>query len=319
MTEKRFHPKRRITAATVCLLTLFLLLLLLKNPSVAAEALGHSLLLCARTILPALFPFMVLSELLIAFGFGEVLGKSLARPLSLLLGISREGGAAVFLGFLCGFPVGARMALSLYDKGRISKGECERLLGFSNLPSIAFLVSAVGASLYQNRNFGVLLWLSCMFSSIAVGVVTRKKGVPHTDTPPTFVSPSPAKAFTLAITSATTAILSICAYILFFGTILACLSRVLTAFSLPESINALLYGFFELSSGVEAAASIHVRPLSVLLCALSVGWSGLSIHCQLMTLCDGRGLSLRFYFRARAAQALLCALLTLIFSPFCLT
>jgi hypothetical protein len=86
--------------------------------------------------------------------------------------------------------------------------------------------------------------------------------------------------------------------------------------ALPEAITALLYGFFEMSSGVSAAAALHKRPLSVMLCALTVGWSGLSVHCQLVTLADGRGLSFRPYLCARAAQALLCALSVLILSPF---
>lgn len=316
MTEKNTLKKRKTTAALLCLLVLFVLLLLLKLPSVAAESLSSSLSLCSRAILPALFPFMVLSELLIACGFGDFFGRRFGLPLATLFGISRESTAAVFLGFLCGFPVGARMALTLYDNGRISKKECERLLGFSNLPSIAFLVSAVGASLYQNRNFGLLLWISCMLSSVTVGIVTRKKGGSSRKAPPSFLPSPTVKTFTAAMASASGAMLSICAYILFFGTVLGCLSHVLTTLCLPEAASALLYGFCELSSGVNAAASVTSRPISVLLCALTVGWSGLSIHCQLMTLCDGRELSYRFYFYARITQALLCALLTMIFAPF---
>ena len=129
--------------------------------------------------------------------------------------------------------------------------------------------------------------------------------------------PSPTvKTFTAAIANATAAMLSICAYILFFGAVIDCLTHALSALSLPKVIDALLYGFFELSSGAGAAASLECRPLSVLLCALTVGWSGISIHCQLLTLCDGRGLSLSFYFRARIAQAILCAALVSIFAPF---
>ena len=317
MTEKISLKKRKTTTAALGLLVFFFLLLLLKNPSVATESVKNSLVLCAHALLPALFPFMVLSELLIACGFGDFFGKHFGRPVATLFGLSRESSAAVLLGFLCGFPVGARMALSLYDKGRIPKSECERLLGFSGLPSIAFLVSAVGVSLYESRRFGILLWFSCMLSTIVVGIITRKKGASVSDAHLSFVPPPLARTFTLAIANATAAMLSICAYVLFFGTVLGCLSHTLTAFPLPSAIRTLLYGFSEISSGVTSAASLESRPLSVLLCALSVGWSGLSIHCQLLTLCDGRGLSYRFYFRAKLAQAIFCAFFVTIFAPFC--
>ncbi|MBO4980265.1 MAG: hypothetical protein J6D16_07645 [Clostridia bacterium] len=316
MTEKALVKSRRNTAAALCLLVLFLILLLLKNPSVATECVVRSLSLCARAIIPSLFPFMVLSELLIAFGFGDLFGQRLGRPLARLFGISAASASAVFLGFLCGFPVGARMTLALYDKGQIPKGECERLLGFSNLPSIAFLVSAVGSSLYRNRSFGILLWLCCMAGTVTVGMLTRKKGASVKQAPRTSPPAPTPGAFTAAIASATAAMLTVCAYILFFGTVIGCLSHALKRLALGEAVNALLYGFFEISSGVGAAASLGNRPLSTALCALTVGWSGLSVHCQLMTLADGRSLSFRPYFLARVAQALLCALLVFVLSPF---
>ena len=296
---------------------LFLILLLLRNPTVATECVTKSLSLCARAVIPALFPFMVLSELLIACGFGELFGKGLGKPISALFGISRESSAALFLGFLCGFPVGAKMTLSLYDKGRIGRHECERLLGFCNLPSIAFLLSTVGSSLYESRAFGILLWVSAMTSACLVGLFSKRKRSSAKELSPFRLPPLDIPAFTSAIASATTAMLSICAYILFFGTLVGTLSHVLAELSVPKEISALLYGLFELTSGTEAAASLSNRLFSVLLCALTVGWSGLSIHCQLITLCDGRGLSYRFYFLARIAEAIICALLVLIFFPFC--
>lgn len=317
MTEKTARKNKRATAASFGMIVLFLILLLLKNPTVATECVAKGLALCARAVIPALFPFMVLSELLIACGFGEFFGERLGKPLSALFGISRESSAAIFLGFLCGFPVGAKMAVSLYDKGRITRRECERLLGFCNLPSIAFLVSTVGVSLYGSRAFGILLWLAAMTSACVVGILSRKKEATLKEASPCALPPLSVSTFTSAIASAITAMLSICAYILFFGTVLGCLAHTLADLAVPAWIRTLLYGFFELTSGIDAAASLSNRLLSVILSALAVGWSGLSIHCQLITLCDGRELSYRFYFFARLAEALICALLTLIFFPFC--
>lgn len=318
MTEKAICKNKRNTATFFGMIVLFLILLLLKNPSVAAECVMHGLSLCAKSIIPALFPFMVLSEILIACGFGELFGKHLGGPISALFGISRESSAALFLGFLCGFPVGARMALALYDTGRIDRTECERLLGFSNLPSIAFLVSAVGVSLYRSRSFGILLWLAALASACLVGILTRKKGASRSDAPIAIAPPVRFSVFPSAIANATSAMLSICAYILFFEAVLGCLSNVLPSLAIPEPLLALIYGFFELTSGVRAAASISNPLAAAIFGALTVGWSGLSIHCQLLTLCDGRGLSYRFYFRARLAEALICALIVLIFAPLCL-
>ncbi len=318
MTGKTARIRKRAVTASSIIISLFFILLLLLKPTVAAESVGVGLRLCGRTVIPALFPFMVLSEILISCGFGELFGRLLGRPLAALFGISRESAAAVFLGFLCGFPVGTRMVLSLYDQGRIERSECERLLGFCNLPSIAFLVSAVGVSLYQNRLFGILLWLSSMSSAIVVGFATRKKGVLHTKTPVHSALPTPGiSIFTSAVADGCTAMLSVCAYVLFFNAVIGCLSRFLGQFHLPSCCRALLFGFFELASGADASAAIPNKLASSVLCGLGVGWSGLSVHCQLITICDGRGLSYRFYFLARLCEGLLCAASVLLFYPLC--
>ena len=317
MTRNSPLKCRKNSAAAASLLILFLIFLLLKNPSVAKECVSRALSLSASALIPSLFPFMVRAEILVSCGFGSLFGQTLGRPVAALFGISREGSAALCLGALCGFPVGARMALSLYDGGRITKQECERLLSLASFPSIAFLLSTVGGALYQSPRFGRLLWLSCLTSSLVLGLATRKKGASLKVAPSYSLPPLDVKIFPTAIAKATGAMLSITAYVVFFGAIVGTLAQVLEPLALPEVCRALLFGFFELSSGVSAAASLESHALSALLCALTVGWSGLSIHCQLLTLCDGRDLSLRFYFRARAAEAILCAAMAMIFAPFC--
>ena len=48
----------------------------------------------------------------------------------------------------------------------------------------------------------------------------------------------------------------------------------------------------------------------MILTAAFAGWSGISVHCQVMTLCGGRGLSFRPYLLAKAFQGLLCGVVT---------
>ena len=44
----------------------------------------------------------------------------------------------------------------------------------------------------------------------------------------------------------------------------------------------------------------------LILTAVFAGWSGISVHCQVMTLCGGRGLSFKPYLLAKGVQGLLC-------------
>lgn len=317
MTANTVPFRKKAATGGFCLMTAFFILLLLKNPEIATECIGKGISICLKTVIPALFPFMILTELLLICGFADWFGRYLGGPIASLFGTNRQGAAAVFLGFVCGFPIGARMALGLYDRNIINKEECERLLGFCNIPSIAFLVSAVGTSLYHSKRFGILLWLCCMTSAALVGICTRKKEASKTKASPCTGPIIGTSSITSAVASASTAMISVCAYILFFGTILGCLSLVLDSFGAPSVSRVLLYGFFEMTSGVSAAATVDNRAASAVLCALATGWSGLSVHLQLMTLCDGRELSYRFYFFARLAQAIICAALVMVLLPVC--
>ncbi len=55
------------------LMSTFCFILVLRNSDAAIEYMGRGLTLCARTVIPSLFPFMVISELLVSSGAGEAL------------------------------------------------------------------------------------------------------------------------------------------------------------------------------------------------------------------------------------------------------
>lgn len=302
--------------AFFCIMSTFCLILILHNADVAVEYMGRGLVLCARTVIPSLFPFMVISELLVQSGAGEALGRIFSRIMRGVFGLSGAGSTAVVLGSLCGFPVGARTAVSLLDRNMISKSECEHLLTFSNNPSSAFLITAVGVSLFGNRRLGTVLYFTVLGSSLTVGFLARffihgrreeARAHPHF---PSGLHPGGVEMFTGAVSSAASSMLLVCAYVIFFSTLsgtLACLAEA--AGGMDQRLYAILCGFLELSGGISEASALPNSHTALILSAAIAGWSGLSVHCQIMTLCSGRGLSFKPYLIAKACQSVLCALI----------
>ncbi len=308
-------PRHRPSAGQIgfCLMSTFCFVLILRNSDAAIEYMGRGLTLCARTVIPSLFPFMVISELLVRSGAGEAFGRLFSRVMRWLFGLSGAGVSALFLGSMCGFPVGARTAVSLYDRNIISKSECEHLLTFTNNPSSAFLITAVGVSLFGNRKLGVILYITVLGCSFAVGILARffmrHKGEttehPHF---PIGLHPGGVEMFTSAVSGAATAMLTVCGYVIFFSAITGALgSMAADRTGFGEVFYALLAGFLEMTGGISEASSLARRESAIILTAAMAGWSGLSVHCQIMTLCGGRGLSFRPYLIAKATQGILCA------------
>ncbi len=96
-----------------------------------------------HTVLPSLLPFLILTSLLLETGAARRIPARAERFFQMIFGLSSSGFYALFLGLLCGFPMGARITAQLYETGTIDRNEACYLLTFSSSPSPAFLSSYV--------------------------------------------------------------------------------------------------------------------------------------------------------------------------------
>ena len=306
-------PSARMRLAWA-ILSFLCLILMLWRAETANPYMKQGLQLCAQTVIPSLFPFMVVSELLVISGGGEVLGKLLEKPIKTLFGISGGGVCALLMGFVCGFPIGTKTAVSLCRRGQITQDELSRLICICNIPGPAFLINTVGVSLFGSRRLGMLLYAACLLASLITARLLR-----HTTASPVSASSSPPQAapagngVACAITSAATSMLYVCAYVIFFGTLSGILGQLLYGAGIEQSQIALLSGLLELSGGITQATLIENRTLALWISALLCGWSGFSVHLQVLSLCDHaaahRGVDMLRYLFCKMLQGIFSALL----------
>ena len=186
MTEKVAKSKKRrailplSTRQTLfCVAATVALALTYMHSDVATASMAKAIDICIYSLIPSLFPFMVLSELLVSFGATSLIAKLAGRAFRFLFGISPAGAGAFIPGVLCGFPIGTRIALSLFERGEIDRRSLSHLLCFCNCPSPAFLIGAVGIGVFGSKNldsfsfFASLSQVSFSVSSFvcALGVV----------------------------------------------------------------------------------------------------------------------------------------------------
>lgn len=170
---------------------------------------------------PALpLPLFVLSSLVVELGMSRYLGKLLEPVMAPLFRVNGNCAAALALGFVGGYPVGARTAIQIYETGQCSRTEAERMLAFCNNSGPAFILGVVGAGVFGSGAAGLLLYLAHLLASLLVGVLFRfyrpgegpragrRRG-------PQFQAASFSKAFTRSVTGAMQSTLSICAFVLF--------------------------------------------------------------------------------------------------------
>ena len=305
---------------------------LLRYPAQSIQAASEGLTLSLNVIIPSLFPFFVLSTLLIHLGVAKAFGgvfEHIMQPLFRVPGVS---ASAFILGFIGGYPIGAKTAIGLYEDGQISKVEAERLLAFSNNSGPAFILGVVGVGIFASSRIGLMLYLAHAIASIFVGILfrfwaynkpsERKKTRSKRDAPLSF-----SQAFIKSVTTSFASTLNICAFIIFFTVIIRLLFLAgaipavagflgifLAGFGFDAYwASAFLTGFIELSSGVWSLRSLAGQlSHSIAMAAFMLGWAGLSVHCQVLSFIGNSGLSVRSYILGKTLHGAFSAVLVFV-------
>ena len=288
----------------VCLALCFLLVRFLADAADVRQATAEALSLCARSVVPALFPFLVVSSLLLRLGFGELAAPWLAGLLEPLFQVPGACSSALLLGLVGGYPIGAQTAADLYREGLADRAEAERLLAFANNSNPVFLISVLGAGAFDSVRTGVWLWLIHVLSALLTGLLFRGSGISTKRQVVSRKTPVRAvrltNAFVEAVKSSLSGILSVCAFVTFFYV----LARPLA--TLGGRLGPVLVGVTELFS---LTPLLTADRFGFILAAGCAGWGGLSVLCQTAAVLDGSGLSLKNCFLGKVIQGVLSALL----------
>ena len=254
--------------------------------------------LCTGLILPSLFPFFVVSGLLSNLGFPQWFGRKLEPAARKLFGVSGVGASALAIGLCGGYPMGAAYLAGMLHTGQINAEECSRLLAFCNNTGPAFLIGAVGGGVFGNPRLGVLLYAVHSLSAVLTGLLLRRRAAD-----PSVLSDAASKpeampfsaAFSSSVHRAVEALLGVCAFVVCFTVFIGLLRTngwidalemlFCERFSCDRvALRALFSGFFELGSGVSELCGQRSSALYPALASAIVGWGGLSVHFQTLSL-----------------------------------
>lgn len=288
----------------LCLLLSGLLIWFLSDSQQIRASAAEALALCARSVIPALFPFMVVSGLLVSLGFGEWIAPHLSGWMTPLFHLPGCASSAVLLGLVGGYPIGARTAAKLYRDGQLTAEETERLLTFCNNSNPVFLISVLGNGVFGDFRAGLWLWLIHVASALLTGICFRQSGKSTRRQIVTSHFPcrsiSLAAALVTSVQSALTGMLSVCAFVVFFYVLVHPLK------SIGGHLGAALVGSVELFSLTPLLAPDR---FSFLLAAFCSGWGGVSVLCQTAAVLDDTDLHLGPCLRGKALQGLFSLLL----------
>lgn len=291
-------------------LGLYLIFLLLRYPALSLQYASTGLMLWFKKMIPTLLPFMILSGILISMNLTERFVKLLHPVLHFLCGTTPNGSYIVFMGFLCGFPMGARIAGELRRKGRISREEAERLLAFCNNIGPIYFLSFVVSTLSLDRP--MLPFLVMYGIPLAYGIVLmrltpfcrKKEGAEVEKAAPEGLL----SAIDSSILSGLVGIGRLGGYMVFFNL----LNILFVPFThLPPFLLHLYQCILEITSGIAGCG--NACPYLVL---IMLPFGGFSCIAQTYGMIRGTDLSIRPYLFHKLMQTGLTALCYLLLRPY---
>lgn len=287
------------------------MLLLILDSRCAAQSAQSALSVCLKSVIPSLFPMFVLSGILVSgvqIGTGRLVSCG-----ERILALPSGAGPIFLLGILGGFPVGAQCITQAVEQGMLEKQNGEKMLGFCNNCSPAFLFGICG-SLFEDKFMPLWIFLIQLESAAWIGAFC---GVSCSAAPE---SPSGTLSLSSAVARAIKSMATVCAWVILASVVNGILKRWLFPF-LPEGLSLLIGGFLEVTGGVLHLAAVPDPPIRFVLCTMLICFGGISVLMQIQTICAASGLSISSCVRQKMMQCAIGALLScavMHWGPVCL-
>lgn len=270
------------------------IMILILDSRTVLEGAAKGMELCIRSLIPSLFPFIVLSTLLTKSFLGTVLPP--LRPIGRLMCIPEGCESLLIPGFLGGYPSGAQSIGQAYAHGSLSRTDAQRLLLFCSNAGPSFLFGVLGPVFPQKW----MLWL--IWGIQIAGAWLCARILPVSDEQNSVCAENDA-SLPKALSSAVQTMAYVCGWVILFRVITAFLERWFL-WLLPNSLRILVAGILELSNGCCSLTAIDdLRTRFVLACGM-LSFGGICVTMQTASVIDS--LSLLPYVLSKLLQSLFC-------------
>lgn len=293
-------------------------------PQAVFSGAEEGLLLWFQIIFPTLFPFLAVTSLLLSSGGLNLITRLFGGLFRRIFRVTQNGAFAVLAGFLCGYPMGAKVTADLLRAEKISDREARYLLSFCNNTSPVFIINFIVWKTFGDERLMLPTLLILIGSPVLMSFIFRRiylKGR-HPFPEPSAALKEKKTRFDFSVLDSCMmnsfeAIVKVGGYIILFSVLLSLLeelsgqkSILMTAAPALEVTNGILL----LSSSVSDPGLRYAAVLGL------TSFGGLCSAAQTQCMLEGTGLSVIPYIIQKLTTAAAASLLSFIylalFSPF---
>lgn len=286
-------------------------LILLDNPTILIKSVNYSINLFIKNIFPTLFPFFILSELLINYNVTYYISKSLNKPFKFLFNLNGITSNVVILSMISGLPSNAKYTKELLDENLIDEHTASNLIAFTLLPNPMFVIGTIGILFLNNKQIGYLILIILYTTNLIIGIILKNKNLPEKIK---IKKTTPIK-FGLIIKKSI--ISSINTLLIILGSIIIFViigNTILHIFNFNDIVSSVIYSILEITNGLNKICNLDINSyakLSLIISTLS--FTGISVMTQVISILSEYNINYKLIIFYRILAILISNIILLIF------
>jgi len=309
--------RKKILNIVVIVGTLFVLYQVVVKKSLVYNSVNYALNIWVNNLIPTLFPFFIISDILINYNFSSYIPKTFKDICKYLFNITDNMIIILILSIISGFPSNARNTRTFYDNGEISLDEANHILIFSHFSNPLFILTTVAVFFFGDKNVGWILLISHYLSNFLLGILFRNY-FSHNDkiSKKNNMDVDFGNIFVAAIRKSIDTILLICGIVTVFMLLSSIVSNT---FNFGSYNSMIVKGILEITIGIEALGKLGIPMIyKVVIASGFLAFGGFSVHMQVMSQIADTDISYKYFFIGRFYQMILAGLISYLICLFLL-
>lgn len=296
------------------ILLTFVLVTFVMNAKVVISSTIEASNLFINKVFMSIFPFIILSDILIYFKYHVFLGKIFGRFLGRVFNISNESASIIILSMLSSHPSNALFIKNSLDNNYIDFYEGERVFNYTFFPSIMFVVGMIGINLFGDIKIGLILLLLNYLCNFSIGLFLRKNN--YVSYHVSYYDKDDYKSFFIVLKESILKAINTSFLILGNITIFLIIINIINHYIyMPDIIKGIFSGLFEMTSGIVYISSLDIcMNVKLFLVSFLLNFSGLAIFFQGASIISPYKLSYKKILVLKLIFSLICSSVLLFFN-----
>lgn len=339
MSSSLVNRAWQIIIASLCL---FFALLMFSNPENVLRAALSGLNIWLWVVLPSLLPFFIINEVMTETGVIDFLSIPMHRIMRPIFRCPGQASFVWIMSMTSGYPIGAKLTAALLTNGKVTLAEAQRMLSFCSTSGPLFMIGAIGTGMLGSSQAGTIIAASHYIASLLTGLLFRfyRYDKEKSTTQPMYKTglltaykkfwfsyrrnkTNIGEIFGQAVTRSMNSLLVIGGFIIFFSVVTELMiftgiisliaqiidQNIISSQIIAELVKGISAGLIEITVGShilsESSPSLALRITAI---SFIIGWSGLSVHSQVVNIISGTKLSISLYLLSKLSHATLSSI-----------